>query len=241
MTIKNIVRNIPNILTVSRFVFIPFIFIAILNNQFVAAAILLTISGLTDVLDGFIARKFNFITNFGKLIDPLADKATQIFTLVALAFVDIIPWWILIVVFSKELLMVAGASYLYGKKLVVSSRWFGKLATVVFYIAIVSSLAIHLFNIKVQFDKYIYYVAIFCTLLALLLYYREFFIKGYMGKDTLKAKNAKPTEKITKEDKIESKYNRALRKAERLERQAKKVEEKKEILETKLNEQKEDE
>ena len=129
---KSFIRNIPNILTVSRFFFIPFIFGAILNQQWLTAAILLTISGLTDVLDGIIARKFNFVSNFGKLIDPLADKANQLFTLVALAYINIIPWWILIVVFSKELLMVAGAAFLFGKKLVVSSRWFGKLSTVLF-------------------------------------------------------------------------------------------------------------
>ena len=150
---KSFVRNIPNILTVSRFFFIPFIFGAILNHQFLTAVILLTISGLTDVLDGIIARKFNFVSNFGKLIDPLADKANQLFTLVALAYINIVPWWILIVVFSKELLMVAGASFLYGKKLVVSSRWFGKLSTVLFYLAIVASLIIHFFNIEFQFKN----------------------------------------------------------------------------------------
>ena len=78
-------KNVPNILTISRFILIPFIILALIYNKFLLAFILLTISGLTDVLDGFIARKFNLITDFGKLIDPLADKATQIAILVALA------------------------------------------------------------------------------------------------------------------------------------------------------------
>ena len=221
---KSFVRNIPNILTVSRFFFIPFIFGAILNYQFLTAAILLTISGLTDVLDGIIARKFNFVSNFGKLIDPLADKANQLFTLIALAYINIIPWWILIVVFSKELLMVAGASFLYGKKLVVSSRWFGKLSTVLFYLAIVSSLAIHFFNIGFQFDIYIYYVALIFTVLSLIMYAREFFLKGYLAKDDLTAEDTTITEKPTKEDKIEAKYNRASNKAKKLEKKKKKLE-----------------
>ena len=105
-------KHVPNILTMCRFVLIPFIFGSIVNNQYVAAFEFLTIS---DILDGFIARKFNLITNFGKLIDPLADKATQISTLIALLFAGIIPDWILIVVFIKETLMIAGASLLYGK------------------------------------------------------------------------------------------------------------------------------
>ncbi len=221
---KSFVRNIPNILTVSRFFFIPFIFGAILNYQFLTAAILLTISGLTDVLDGIIARKFNFVSNFGKLIDPLADKANQLFTLIALAYINIIPWWILIVVFSKELLMVAGAAFLFGKKLVVSSRWFGKLSTVLFYLAIVSSLAIHFFNIGFQFDIYIYYVALIFTVLSLLMYAREFFLKGYLAKDDLTAEDTTITEKPTKEDKIEAKYNRASNKAKKLEKKKKKLE-----------------
>ena len=67
-------KNIPNALTIVRFFLIPVIVYFILKGQYIAAFITLTISGLTDVLDGCIARKFNFITNFGKLIDPLADK-----------------------------------------------------------------------------------------------------------------------------------------------------------------------
>lgn len=81
----------------------------------IAAFIIFTVSGLTDILDGFIARKYNFITNFGKLIDPLADKCTQIITLGTLAIKDIIPMWIIIIVILKEFIMVAGASFLYGK------------------------------------------------------------------------------------------------------------------------------
>lgn len=139
-------KNIPNALTIVRFILIPFIVYYILTGKYIAGFVILTISGLTDVLDGFIARKFNFITNFGKLIDPLADKATQIAVLASLTFKGIVPLWILMIVFIKEIVMVAGASFLYGKKLVVSSRWYGKLATVLFYIAIVCSLFIEYWN-----------------------------------------------------------------------------------------------
>lgn len=184
-------KHIPNILTISRFVFIPFIFVSILKEQYLLSFIFLTISGITDVLDGVIARKFNYITNFGKLIDPLADKATQITTLIALSISNIIPSWILMVVFAKEALMIAGASFLYGKELVVSSRWFGKLATVIFYIAIICSLTIKYFSISISFDIYIYYVALVLTIFALVMYFREFFKKGYMNKEELRASNKK--------------------------------------------------
>ena len=76
-------KHVPNILTMCRFVLIPFIFGSIVNNQYVAAFVFLTLSGITDILDGFIARKFNLITNFGNLIDPLADNTKQKSTLIA--------------------------------------------------------------------------------------------------------------------------------------------------------------
>ena len=179
-------KHVPNILTLFRFILIPFIFISITNEQYLTAFIILTISGITDILDGFIARKFNFITNFGKLIDPLSDKATQICVLLALVLNNIVPLWILFIVFLKELIMIAGASFLYGKELVVSSKWYGKVSTVLFYIAIVSSLAIRYFNISIQFDTYIYYLALLMTLFSLVMYFNAFYKQGYMKKNKLK-------------------------------------------------------
>ena len=82
-------KHVPNILTLSRFALIPFIVYFIDAENYLLAFIFLTISALTDILDGFIARKFNLITNFGKLIDPLADKATQVSILIILTFVCI--------------------------------------------------------------------------------------------------------------------------------------------------------
>ena len=193
-------KQIPNILTVARFFLIPFIIYFILKEQYILAFIFLIISGLTDVLDGFIARKFNFITNFGKLVDPLADKTTQIAVLLTLAFKNIIPFWIIIVVVIKEAAMIAGASFLYGKELVVSSRWFGKLATVLFYVAIATSFIIHYWNniaaapgnsvaFLPQFDILIYYLALATTIFSLLMYYITFYKQGYLKKENLKINN----------------------------------------------------
>lgn len=190
-------KHIPNILTVARFFLIPFIIYFILVDQYIIALILLTVSGLTDVLDGWIARRFNFITNFGKLIDPLADKTTQLAVLLTITFKGVIPFWIIIVVALKEAAMIAGASFLYGKELVVSSRWFGKLATVLFYVAIVCSFIIAYWNniAKVpsnsvaplpQFDLWIYYLALAATIFSLIMYYITFYKQGYLKKENLK-------------------------------------------------------
>ena len=184
-------KNVPNILTVIRFLLIPPIVITITNEQFILALILLILSGITDVLDGAIARKFNLVTNFGKLVDPLADKTTQTAILVTLAIKGIIPFWILAIVIVKEFAMIAGASFLYGKELVVSSKWYGKLATVLFYIAIACSLTIRYVNAHIpdaninDFSIYIYCLALLSTVLALVLYFRAFNMKNYI-KDEVK-------------------------------------------------------
>lgn len=173
-------ENIPNILSIIRFILIPFIYISVIYRHFLAGLIIFTISAITDVLDGFIARKFNYITDFGKLIDPLADKLTQISLLLSLSILKILPWWIFEIVFIKELVLIIYASVLYSKKdVVVYSKWYGKLATTLFYLAIVTSLLVNQFNIIMPFrvDLYLYYLAILATIFALIMYGIKFKFK----------------------------------------------------------------
>lgn len=188
-------KYIPNILTVLRFLLIPFILHFLVHDEFILAIIFLTLSGITDILDGTIARKFNFITNFGKLIDPLADKITQLSILGMLVSKNIIPLWILVIVLLKEATMVAGASFLYGKELVVSSKWYGKASTVLFYLAIVLSMIFRDLQIQNGIDLIIYYVAVAMTMFSLVMYFREFYMQGYLKKENLKL-----NEKLKKEE-----------------------------------------
>ena len=186
MNKTKIIQNIPNILTIIRILLIPFIIISILNDEYIMALIFFLLSGTTDILDGFIARKFNLITNLGKLLDPLADKLTQISTLVTITVKGIIPYWILLIIFSKEILMVCGASFLYGKDTVVSSKWFGKLSTVVLYIAIFLSIVIIYFNLPneyIMINMYIYILAIISTVFSLIMYFKTFYSKDLLNKN----------------------------------------------------------
>ena len=188
-------KNIPNILTILRFFLIPFILYFLVHDEFILAIVFLILSGLTDILDGAIARKFNFITNFGKLIDPLADKFTQLSILWMLVSKNIIPLWILVIVLLKEATMVAGASFLYGKELVVSSKWYGKASTVLFYLAIALSMIFRDLHIQTSIDLFIYYIAVTMTIFSLIMYFREFYMKGYLKKENLKL-----NEKVIKEE-----------------------------------------
>ena len=157
--------NVPNILTAIRFLLIP-IFGYFLNiEQYYIAVLLFLIGGITDVLDGYIARKFNLITSFGKLADPLADKLMQITALVLLTTKEMIPPVILIIVVAKEAFMAAGSILLYRQdKVVVSASWYGKLATVVFYFAIVMII------FKGPFNQIFIVLAVLATLFAFTMY-----------------------------------------------------------------------
>lgn len=200
-------KQIPNILTIIRFILIPFIVISIFQRDYISGIILFTISGATDVLDGFIARKFNLISNFGKLMDPLADKLTQIAVLTSITLVRIIPVWILVIVVLKELIMVMGASFLYGKDVVVYSKWYGKLATVLFYLAIVISLITIQLNITgllYYIDLVIYCVALIATIFSLIMYVKCLYQGGFINKNDLN----KETQKVVVKNKWEKREDK---------------------------------
>ena len=191
---KKILKNIPNILTIIRFLLIPIIILFIVKEQYLLGFIFFTISGFTDVLDGSIARKFNLISTFGKLMDPLADKLTQISVLATLSFKHIIPFWILGIVVLKELIMIIGASFLYGKDVVVYSKWYGKLATVLFYLAIVMSLINKQYNftgIWTNIDIVLYVIALFTTIFSLIMYSKFLYKDGFIDKSDLKKEKQK--------------------------------------------------
>lgn len=192
---KKYFKYVPNILTVIRFCFVPIIIMLLSQGNYIGAIVTFSLSGITDILDGAIARKYNLISDFGKLMDPLADKITQLSMLFMLTIKHIIPIWIIVVVATKEFLMVCGASFLYGKEMVVSSRWYGKLATVLFYVAIVISLVLKQFEAVIlekqilgTADKSIllyaahpfYYIAILMTIFSLAMYIKAFFVQGYL-------------------------------------------------------------
>ena len=123
--------NVPNALTILRMLMIPLM--VYVFNSFGAhwALLVYVVASATDVLDGYIARKYNQITDFGKLMDPLADKLMVLTMLYMLSTRAYIPMWVLIVVACKELVMVLGAALLLGgKQAVVMANQLGKAAAV---------------------------------------------------------------------------------------------------------------
>ncbi len=128
---------IPNILTTLRLAIIPVFAYFMLNSEsFTVPLLLFLLSGVTDIVDGWIARRFDMITDVGSVYDPLVDKLMQITSVVCLAINGTVPVWVICVVALKELSMIAVGVVLYIKKIVVHSNWYGKAATVFFYAVI---------------------------------------------------------------------------------------------------------
>lgn len=183
------IKHVPNILSMCRILLIPIIVISIFFNNYLLALLIFTISSLTDIIDGYIARNFDAVSNIGKLLDPLADKLTQLSLIASLVWVRAISGWILTILLIKELIMIAGASFLYGKSVVVYSKWYGKLATVLIYVSIVSSLLCRQFNITsgifINVSNSLYVIALLTTIFALFMYCKALYNKGFIDKSDL--------------------------------------------------------
>ncbi len=128
--------NVPNALSVLRIALVPVFVVLYLLEQDMWAFAALLLSGVTDFVDGFVARRFNQITDCGKLLDPLSDKLTQIAVVICLTtrYTELLPLTVLC--FVKELCQGIGGVLLLRKKVQAQgSKWFGKVSTVLFYAA----------------------------------------------------------------------------------------------------------
>ncbi len=120
--------NLPNILTMIRFALVPAAAVLIYFDKMVIALVVFLAACITDLLDGYIARKRGLITEEGALLDPLADKLMAIFSVIAFTVSGVLPLYILIVLLVKELLMIGGGILLYFKDIVYPANKFGKVA-----------------------------------------------------------------------------------------------------------------
>ncbi|ADL42394.1 CDP-diacylglycerol/glycerol-3-phosphate 3-phosphatidyltransferase [Caldicellulosiruptor obsidiansis OB47] len=164
--------NLPNILTILRFILVPVfaaIFLSHLKYNYLIALSMFLLSGLTDVLDGFIARRYNMVTQFGKLFDPLADKLMILTVLWCLVLKEYIPSWVFYIVLAKEIFMIVGSALLYGKiKIVVSANIYGKISTFLFYIAIVALI------LRWQISFFTLILALIFAVFALVMYVSKY-------------------------------------------------------------------
>lgn len=130
--------TIPNLMSFFRLALIPFIMYAYISRENnILALVLIGISALSDILDGKIARRFNMVSDFGKFIDPVADKLTQIFLILALCFRIRIMIPIVVFLIIKEIYMlITGYLVIKATGRPDQAKWYGKACTVVLYASI---------------------------------------------------------------------------------------------------------
>lgn len=139
MPISRQIVSIPNLLGYFRIILIPFIVWRYLTAQSItdyrAAALIIGVSGITDFLDGFIARKYNMITQLGKALDPIADKLTQGAIVLSLSFRFqwMIPLAVLFVI-KEGFMGIMGIIFLKKGMMLDGAKWFGKVCTFVLYV-----------------------------------------------------------------------------------------------------------
>ena len=131
--------TIPNMMSFFRILLIPGIVVVYCRfEEFLLATGLVIISGVTDILDGKIARKFNMISDFGKILDPIADKLTQAAIALSLQFRFPHMLWMFVLMFVKELVMsITGALSVKYTGDVYGANWHGKVTTVLLYVVMV--------------------------------------------------------------------------------------------------------
>lgn len=135
--------NIPNILTTSRIILVPiylYVFYTTGENHLLYAGLIFMLAGITDLLDGHIARKYDQVTDLGAMLDPFADKLMTFAVLISFTTTNLIPAWIIKVLGLKELTMIIGGVILFtfkGKQVLPADKY-GKIATTSFYLAILS-------------------------------------------------------------------------------------------------------
>lgn len=173
--------TIPNILCYIRFLLIPVFVVQYIradeSREYMQTAAIVLASGLTDFLDGFIARTFDMVTELGKLIDPLADKLTQAALIFVLVFkfdwtISLLMLVVLFVV-MQLFLLVAGLAMIKKNKRLDGSKWFGKISTAVFYAVMLVLVAFP--NVGESVANILMFICGAFLAMSFILYIREYF------------------------------------------------------------------
>ncbi|MDY6915873.1 MAG: CDP-diacylglycerol--glycerol-3-phosphate 3-phosphatidyltransferase [Candidatus Cloacimonadota bacterium] len=138
-------KYIPNILTIIRILLVPlfiwFVFISTTQNHYVIATILFILACISDYFDGMLARQYRVISNFGKIMDPLADKILVISALAALTFkIEFVSIWVLLIIVIREVAVSILRAYYSKKKIYIAANIWGKLKTVFQMVGIITAL-----------------------------------------------------------------------------------------------------
>ena len=164
--------NLPNKLTIFRVILIPFFIIFFLipitsYDKWIALAIFI-VASLTDLLDGKIARKYNLVTNFGKFMDPLADKLLVCSALICLIELNKIPSWMVIIIIAREFIISGFRLVAADNGVVIAASYWGKFKTTFQMVAVCLLIAdLEMLNVITQI---ILWIAVVLTVVSLIDY-----------------------------------------------------------------------
>ena len=168
------IKQVPNILSFIRLFLVPiFIISFFVIGKYVALGVFL-IASITDVVDGYIARHFNAITEFGKILDPFADKLMKMAALISLTIVNLIPIWVTVLMITCDLAMIISGLCIYKKKITIQSNWIGKAGTLIISLGVVLSFFTEWIG---EVNVYVIYAGITVAVVAGLDYVYIFFNK----------------------------------------------------------------
>ena len=173
--VKDLFENwntIPNWLCFVRIALIPVFSVLFIKEQYIAAFITMIVAALTDVFDGKIARKYNLITDFGKFMDPLADKLLVCAAMICLVEMGRLPAWMVIVIISREFIISGFRLVASDNGVVIAASYWGKFKTTFQMLMVI----VIIFNINLQLGwlnilgTILIYVALVLTVVSLIDY-----------------------------------------------------------------------
>lgn len=165
--------NLPNKLTVFRVILIPFFVFFLLTDcvgnwgKWIALAIFI-VASLTDFFDGYLARKYNLVTNFGKFMDPLADKLLVCSAMICLIEKGLIPSWIVIIIIAREFIISGFRLIASDNGVVIAASYWGKFKTT-FQIVMICLMIANIEKIAIL-TTIVMYIALALTIISLVDY-----------------------------------------------------------------------
>ena len=160
--------NIPNLITVIRILLVPLLAIFLLEEQYGYALLVFIIAGVSDGLDGFLARLLKQKTRLGAILDPVADKALLVTAFVILAVIEVIPRWLTVLVVSRDLIIVVGFAILIlnDRRLQIAPTYTSKLTTFMQLLTVAYFLGLVYIQPLLFLQDYLIFATAFLTLLS---------------------------------------------------------------------------
>lgn len=121
--------NLPNKLTMTRIIMVPVFMAIILKEYYIAALVVFALASITDFLDGYLARKYDLVSSFGKIMDPLADKLLVFSALICFIQLEIVSVWAPIIIIAREFFVTSMRVVAVSKGKVIAASWWGKVKT----------------------------------------------------------------------------------------------------------------